>query len=134
MAVTTTTCKTKEYCGCKDNKEYLKEHGLPPEIDIFVHTGDGQVAIGEWLEPGAFRNLLVSCLQYAEYSSAVAIDLVRAFYDDKIQKMYIGQVNARVKTGKQVQSFEDFCKLAIPTKVIERRDEAIKLPREEEKK
>lgn len=117
-------CK-KGNCDCETNQEYFNSHGLPEKLALFVES-EGQIAIGEWIAETAFRVLMVSRLQYGEYSYAVAVDLVRAFYDDKIQRCYIAQVDSRITTGRQVQSFEDFCKLTMIKNLIKDRDLAIK--------
>jgi hypothetical protein len=66
------------------NEEYLKEHGLPKELDICENH------IGEWLAQGCFRNLLEIVPQYGIYSEELAKKLVECYNNRKrlIQILY----------------------------------------------
>lgn len=106
-----------------DNEKYLEEHGLSEHLAIFVNGDD--VSIGEWIADSAFRNLLETCKAYGEYSVAIAKDLVRASYDDRVQKMYIAMVSSALEANVPVVSFDDFCNLAIPNKILEEKNIAL---------
>lgn len=106
-----------------ESEIYLEEHGLPKHLAIFINGKD--VSIGEWVADVAFRNLLEACKAYGEYSVAVAKDLVRASYDDRVQQMYIAMVSSALQANVPVVPFDDFCNLAIPNKILEERDIAL---------
>lgn len=64
-----------------ENEQYLKENGLPDELDIFEGN------IGEWIGEGVFRNLLEPTSAYGVYSQAVAQELVRCFNNRKNERL-----------------------------------------------
>lgn len=56
-----------------DNQQYLEEHGLPYRL-VFK---DG--CLGEWIGPGAFRNLISISECYGEYVEAIAKEIIKRY-------------------------------------------------------
>lgn len=85
--------------------------------ELFVELrNNGEIVIGNTYCEDRFCFNPENSKELVRIIQTWAVDVERA--ENEVMKMYIAQVSARLITGKQVQAYKEFCKLAIPVRIL----------------